>query len=1055
MRKVAKKSTGGKPVYPLLASLCLAAVSSFADVFYWQGGATSFADYTDVSSWKVLSAEGEVVAADRIPGERDMIWTGSANGGTRIGYFNLGGTTNFVDGWSAGITLTDWKNYLVDLTNGTLSVGHPGYQFGVTNGHGYVARRFTLWDGAALVYRDVDTDARLLAAGGLSETWTLKSGSRMEVYGKILLAGVSGGNQSVVDPGATLVFRPAMLGTGTTNPNGHIISNSGTFIAEEGIQHNTLSFSNSGTEDVLTFRQLAGRMLLGGDFAKTVRNNTLPTRMTLELSGGTLEITNSVSFYTADAAKTLNNKETYETQVYATMPDGASATVLVDANSSIDMSIFTYGAGASVVKTGPGRLTLGATRPSTLEVREGSLFFGTPMTSLEGIALSSDTTLGFAATGNEIADIPGASSLRFTVDDSYPAAETVLTSSNAPLLEAVRAHFDVPSGLSGYAPYVLGDKLVLVDSAANEFMSVGGEYDIGTALCWTGGVVPSGAAAVIRGEDTVAVLSDDSPSFSAIEVKGGATLKITATRVDLPSLSIGEKARIVLCEGSWASLSNEVAFAGTDASLPVFEICTNATLAVPAATEFKNVDLRNYGTIDVQPYVNAATPSANDYIAFGTSRKGGETTYFSMTSIGGTVRLVTGSDKAQRFVYAENGGCVRVKGKILIKDYTHDTGAAKSKNGAWFGYGNPTNAPFEVVIDNSDIDIARSCAFGGGGTLRFINGSRLLNPETHPWYNLNFTSLGMLRLVFEDGSGFRFPRSHRKPTFNAGYPGTETVVLGAGGWFDSHETQGDGKAAIAVSNGVWCVDALPVIPYDIKPGDALYPADGDVRNWTTSLFAGFHHVRIERGASLYLASANRFGCAVQQDRFAVLSDVPITGEGGLVVSNGVPGYGFSAVMVSGANTATGRLKALPSDDPAVLFFNDGANWAGTVECGPGVAFTNLVDAAAPASVSVGGLDLADDLKIRYWKRGSSLTNDTIAIGAAVTGEGKIVPVRMDGEKVAPGETLWLGQYPSSAALPADSCAQRGWRFVAKESSEQGGVVLGMTYDPAGFTLIFR
>ena len=95
---------------------------ALSDVFYWQGGTTSFADYTDSANWKVLSAEGEVVAANRIPGASDMIWAGSASG-TRIGYFNLGGVTNLVDGWSAGLELGDWKNYLVDLTNGTLPWG--------------------------------------------------------------------------------------------------------------------------------------------------------------------------------------------------------------------------------------------------------------------------------------------------------------------------------------------------------------------------------------------------------------------------------------------------------------------------------------------------------------------------------------------------------------------------------------------------------------------------------------------------------------------------------------------------------------------------------------------------------------------------------------------------------------------------------------------------------------------------------------------------------------------------------------------------------------------
>ena len=1032
-----------------VAILALLALSAAGDVFYWQGG-NSFAEYDETSNWKMLSSNGELVAADRIPGVADRIWTGgsSYSGIYRIGRFDMDGGSHTVDGYSAGASITNWKDYWIDVTNGMLTINHCGYAYCVTNGAGYVGHRYTIWNGGTLVLPDLVSSSISPAASGLNETWTVKSGGRLELYARLQPQG--GGTDykvSAIEPGGTMIFKSPVFGTGVYNGGGVSIENSGTFIAENGFLWNVLGYytgGNSTGEDKLRLRQLAGTMLLGGDFAKTKANDTRPGRMMFELSGGTLIVTNSVRFYTAEVAKTLNNKQFYPQQVYAEMPDGASATVDVKVDSSIDMSLFTYGENTSLVKTGVGRMTIGETYPATLTVNAGSLFLGSAgIADLAGVTMAEGTTLGFAVPGIALDDIPGASSIRFTIPEDFPANGKVFSSTNALLLQTVLANFDMPPELSDYTLVVQDASLILVNSTINQFI-VSGEYDLNDPTHWTDGSVPANGAAVINGSGTIGVLSDETPGFSSITVQGGAVLKITAENIELPAITLDTDARLVLCGGTWASLSNGLSCVCSADSLPVFEICTNATLAVPAMMEFKNVDLRHYGRIDVGTHAT----TANNYIAFGTARTSGEVCHFAMTSIGGSVYLPVDTDRIERFVYAENNGRVRVRGPILLKDMTNVVKGNRAS--PWFGFGNPTNEMFSVIIDNTDIAIRRTCSWGGGCVLRFTNGSRLYNPSTHPGYSIGFHLQNMVQLSFENGAGFQHARAMDKPEFKAGYKGTPVITLGDGGWFDSHETRGNTNGVLVASNGVWCVDALPIIPYDKAP----YPADGDVLNWITDPFAGLAHVRIVSGASLYLASANRLGLSAQQDRFAKLANVPIVGEGGLIVSNGVPGYGFSAVMVSGENTATGRLKVLPADDPTTFVFNDGANWAGTVEGNAGVAFTNLTDAAAPAAVSFGALDLTGDFPVRYWKSGLGLTNDTIALGAALTGTGRICPVAAAGEPNA-GEQMTLGTYPASAGTPDNALIEKHWRFLVTATEDPETVLLGCRYTPIGVSITIR
>ena len=522
-------------------------------------------------------------------------------------------------------------------------------------------------------------------------------------------------------------------------------------------------------------------------------------------------------------------------------------------------------------------------------------------------------------------------------------------------------------------------------------------------------------------------------------------MKVTAN-TDLPAITLVRDAKIVIDTGVWASLSNGLSCTAIESSLPVFEIATNATLAVPAGTQFKNVDLRHYGKIDVQP----SAVSADNYVAFGTAANG-DTTYFAMTSIGGTVRITTASDKAVRFVHPDAGGRVKVVGKILLKDFTHDAGAI-NRNGPWFGVNNPVNEPFDVIVDNSDIEIARTAFCNGAARVLFVNGARYVKLSESAGAGARLLLQNDGRVCFESGAGLKYSRSAYPLEVTPSSAGTPSIAVGDGGYVAVHAILGNGKGVFVASNGCWCVDSLPTF----TPNGNPCPPDNDARNWVSNAFSGFASVRIDPDSVLYLKSANIFNMT-QWDRYTQISDIPMTGSGGLVLTNGVPGYGFAATLVNGSNTATGRLSVAPSDDPTTFFFNDGANWAGTVQGDEHVAFTNLTDSAAPATVSFGALELTGAMPIRFWRDANgTITNDMINVSAALSrsANGCIKPVRMSGEP-QPGEMIRIGEYPSSAGVLARNFGARKWRPVVVATEDPAVSTLYLRYEPIGMTISIK
>ena len=339
--------------------------------FYWKG-VIRFADYGAVSNW-AYSADFSV-PADRLPCAVDRLWgNGFQYGGLNFytGFFDLGGGTHAIGGYSVGDgQMMEWCCCHVQLTNGTLTVVDPGR----TGTH---SRWYTVWNGATLIYPPSE-DPCAVAPSGLMEHWTIKSGGRGEIRNYPIFCGLPDRLVAyLVEPGGEMVLDAFGIGTTSNNygPTGAVIENRGTMLLPHGLNWRNRSYNNDSTgmegepKDRVRLRQAEGRMLLGGDFCKTARNWYFPGEMTFELAGGTLEVTNTVRFYTAEAAK--DPEKGWDEQVFAEMPDGAAVAVDVRTDSVIDMTNFTFGRRTTLVKRGPGRIILGRRRPTVLTVQEG------------------------------------------------------------------------------------------------------------------------------------------------------------------------------------------------------------------------------------------------------------------------------------------------------------------------------------------------------------------------------------------------------------------------------------------------------------------------------------------------------------------------------------------------------------------------------------------------------------------------------------------------------------------------------------------------------------
>ena len=1041
-----------KVLFLMLMSCGLAATVVAGDTFYWTANRRQWASYSDPANWS-LNKDSYSNPDSRIPTSADTIWNygelGSGDYGNYLGDFELGGGSYAIAGFSIGSGAgKTWKSYQVHLTNGTFSVLDPASPSGNTS-HGYY-----VWDSATLKFPATGTSA-LIGASGLEEQLTIKKGGLMEWRKGCVMFSTA----ISIENGGEMVFAPESFDVhaGAQNPTqNHYcrLTNRGTLHLPNGL---IWSGSNTGNSFGKSFvvRQNEGILHIGGDFTKTTESSAQAAKFIFEFNGGTIVATNAVAFRNATIL--------WGQEVLPSMPNNASGNVEVCADSVLDMQLFEYGTGTTLTKTGPGTLVIGASRPTSLAVNAGSLRLAAATADLTGITIANGTRIEFAAPNNNFAAPANYATLDFAVDvtsDAMQSGRTIFTSSDATFFAHVKSCVEAHLP-AGYGVRQDGTSLILLKASSTPVFESNGELDLTNAAGWGGEAPASGADVTVSGPNTVALVSA-TPAYNSITVSDGATVKVTGTEIDLPAITLAHPSRLLIAGGATAYLTHGLTGGGDKFGLPVFEIATNAVVTTVRNTRFINLDLHLYGLLEIP---NDASDSGGLYFGYALA---GETTYFAMTAIGGTISIPkhTGLTYAWKcFAAPQWGGSVNVRGPILLKDVkfnrNRDGSSYSAYNGFYLGYGNPTNQPFEIILDNTQMPIGRLNYVGGAATVRCINGGQLRSATPHSGVATIFEMKEAGRIVAEGlNSGIYYshtgiadntPHSPLAFTSNA-REGKPQVELVNGAFIAAHETSGNGNAVLAVSNGV-C--QIPMLPY-VAPELSKYLPSGDPRDWMTDPFTGLREVRVAAGSDIYLASANVLGytatfAASLWNRDVKLANVPITGAGGLVMTNCTPGYTFRTTVVSANNTATGEAKAVcgTGGDATTLLFSDGANWAGTVVAG-NVALTNVTDGSAAATVNFGSLRMDGEFPVRIW----ATTNDMVNIATSLQdGGGDFRPVLMPGRAaLEPGESFTFGTFAAGATIPRRI---GHWIISSTPTANPDFVTVSLRYMPPATRILLR
>jgi hypothetical protein len=532
--------------------------------------------------------------------------------------------------------------------------------------------------------------------------------------------------------------------------------------------------------------------------------------------------------------------------------------------------------------------------------------------------------------------------------------------------------------------------------------------DITAAAGWSCGYVPTNENVKITGEGVVAIISDAAtfPAFGSVAVKDGAVLKVMAD-VSLPPLSLDPTAKVVFGDNVTAvsAVLNSELVTGyntnsTPIALPTIEVATNATLSVASGMKFKNVDFRLYGTV-TKVGTDTAAPT------FGYAENG-ETSYIAFTADGGVFDFHANNNErsygAVSLVCPASGGTVIPVGTVTLRNAVRTvTGWADFGN--WeFGVNNPTNVSFDVLVDGTHMDVSGNFEASGAAHLTLVNGS---------WIRRNSACLGHW-----------FPMAMKKAA---------TISLEAGCYIDF--TANDGSFAIDSKSVVDTVTVRDGGIYNVTYNSTgektgVFVSTNGVlgvgklhgNRTRTDLLRGFGSARLD--GDLFIKSLNVGTGSSDWNRHAkIAANVPFSGTGDVIVTNGVPAYPFTVTIQNGASTATGaiRVNKAEGDAETALYFANGANWAGTVVAGD-VSLTNLTDGATAATVDFGALDLAagKTFPIRVWAHSGPVANDTVNVGTYVNNGGELVPVLVDGaagEKIASGTKLFVGKIAKGSPLP--------------------------------------
>ena len=589
---------------------------------------------------------------------------------------------------------------------------------------------------------------------------------------------------------------------------------------------------------------------------------------------------------------------------------------------------------------------------------------------------------------------------------------------------------------------------------------------------WKGGVVPVGQEVSIDGVE--AIVEGDAPQFASITLKNGAVLVVRKPALEseeeetyagtvLPVLRLFTGAGLRVESGAVVTVSGELlTFISDGERLASIDVAPGATLNVLGGTKFKNCAIYLEGTL-------ASTTDGG--IVFGHALPD-ETARFSMFATNATIVSFHGAANATKnasridFASPEVGGKVVVDApvelvstKVTIHEY----------DGFALGLNNPSDVAFKVIADNTRLDYGAETVIAGGANLVLTNNATLYHIRNSTAdksaeavkYSLIVKEFGRITLV--DGGSIKQPIC----TYMNDYEGGVILNPAEAGWAGIEVLDG-GVAEWRKINGKKTAEGEAW-----SPAGSVTFADSTLRigcgywwAWTSGhddLLYALGAVEIQDAKTMTLQGIPQtFADNGSPQNLRFVLDSPFTGSGNVIIANTRSDQTMQPVVMSAENTNTGTIEALLPENgnrQSYLYFQNGANWAGTVVANGRMQIVDKVEGSTythngPVSVSFGALDLQSDFPIKVWKEnGRVVGNDTLDVGEYLNNGGRLVPENAEiGAEFEIGDSIVVGKIAKGSESPR---LPAGWIPIRESIEGDGDFDRLVIKKGRGFQLIVR
>ena len=942
------------------------------------------------------------------------------------GFADSSGGRNDVD---SGV-MTENHTHPFNLVNATLKV-QKKFTSGCPRSKGYL---FTVGEGSKLIFDKVNLF------------------DKFEMI-KVMPGGV-----------AEFTFDNTIQKNGDSTSRSTWSNEGGTFSFPNGFTLNRTA-ATAGWSKRASFRiqQKSGTMNLGGDVSLGNASGTESYAMGLYFQwfGGKVHALNNVNF------NVDKMYQYYQTEAqFSFIEENASIIAEVDSGKRMDVSVLELREGVALTKEGEGVLEI-AEVPYSLDLKGGSVEFAentrTSMGMLKigpglsftlahenmtletlednaGVITVKKPGLSIVALG-ENASLSGTFAFETA---AFSKGDTLVTTPNAQLRAKIKADAEESFRSSGVAVVENGDSLIVGDSTF-VFNSTT-ITDLENAGGWQNGIPAEGLDVCVAGDGVNAVISERlTTSWGSITVQDGATLRVASSDVSLPEIVL--KGNAVLTIASDFKLTKIMTMAVGE-EFPTVVVSEGVTLTVPAGYKFKDVHL-------VLCKDSTLTEAGDGPLVFGYANSN-ETTYFAMHATNATITALHSDDTLNAsqisFVSPAAGGAVNVIGDIVLKDceITYN-----QHDGFLFGVNNPVFNPFRIVADGTDLEFGADTVLAGAVNLCLTNNACLNRKrrrtarhdgESENVYNLKVQEKAKISLAAggEIRASITDKRNEDKGVISLepdedGAVGIEVLEGGVGCWY---KVYGNGKGVIRYAGGLQRVFC------------SLWWSWGN----RARIYNKLKSVDVAQDSQMTLCGNDDIFGDNSHGLMPLAIESPFSGSGDVVVTNACAGKDFGPVIARGDNTCTGTLSAVDGIGKSMIYFVDGANWAGAVVANGKVRLVNqnskdLLE-TLPVAVTFGALDLQADFPVRVWRgEDGALTNDTLNVGTYLKSGGKLVPTMMtEGGEFVSNDKIVVGMIAKDAVLPD---VPKNWVAITKNIDDDNENDLLILKQRKGFMIRVR